>query len=124
MPKATSLPCSANGHGVADALVKARNIPDQMVCGENEKQRIIAIPHGVERGKRDCRGGIAAGRLEQDRGVFLADQPQLLGGDKAMLLVANQDRVTAAKAGETIHGLLQHGQPARKRVELLGIKLA
>jgi hypothetical protein len=79
----------AEGSDIAHVVVRRRR----------QQHRVGAIANGVERGSCQGRCCIAADRLQQQGPVRQAEQAQLLGGDEAIFLVADDNRRAERRVG-------------------------
>jgi len=95
-----------------------------MVRGQHQQQRIGAVAGGFEGCDRDCRRRVAANRFQDDGRRLGADLLQLLGSDKAVLLVGDHQRAMRGDRRHPFPSGLQHRQFARQRQELLRVRLA
>ncbi len=71
-------------------------------------------------GGGDGRRAVTADRLQHDAGVGDTRGAQLLGDQKPMLLIADDDRRGEARTGGTQGGFLHHRPLRHQRPELLG----
>ena len=109
----------AKGHQLAgfsgrdasgDRGAKGGGIPNHVVGGEHQQQRIVAPGGGLQGGHGYGRGGVAADGFQQDGGGVSADLPHLFGHDEAVVFVADQQgRGQAFEPVEPLLGLLQQG---------------
>jgi hypothetical protein len=110
---------------------KCREICEHVVGRQHKEERLfrgLAIACGVrecrERGYRDRRRGVAARRLEQDRGRCEAGLAQLLRDQEAVRLVADDERSCHPRqAGGPERRLLDHRPLSDERQELLRVEL-
>lgn len=89
--------------------MEGRHVLDQMIGGQHQQQRIARLLDRLQRRQGDGRRSVAADRLEQDGRPFHAQLAQLLGGEEAVLLVADQPRQADREAVQALDGRLQHG---------------
>ena len=76
-----------------------------MVGGQNQQQ---AVGGGHHRRRRHRRGRVAGQRLEHDRLGLAAQGAELLGDQKTMLVVADEQRgAEQRRVGDALHGFLQ-----------------
>ena len=101
-----------------------------MIRREHQEERLGVDPVALgaresgERGHGNCRRGVAAGRLEQDRERPDADLIELLSHQETVSLVADDDRRRGARdARRPQGGLLDHRALADERQELLRVHL-
>jgi hypothetical protein len=89
-----------------------------------QQHRIGAIPDRIQRGGRQRRGRIAAGRLQQQGPARQSEFAQLFRGDEAVFLVADDDRRGQRQAFESAQGVLQQAFAAQQGLQLLGMLFA
>jgi len=112
-------------NGRAHGGLERRHVADHMVGGQHQQQRVIVLRRRLQRCRGDRRRGVAANRLEHDRGVLHADLAQLLRGEETVFLVGDHDRCGAfGQRRNPQPGVLQHRALAGQRQELLRIGLA
>ena len=110
------------GKACGHRLLEGGQVVDQMVGGKNQENRIIALGQGLKGGNGHRRRGIAANRLEKDRGLG-PDGPQLLGDHETMFTVTDhQRRNRTCHPGKPIHRILQQGSRIDQRQQLFGIQ--
>ncbi|MCY1368994.1 hypothetical protein D9M69_560080 [compost metagenome] len=112
-------------HGGADACMEIRHIPDPVIRRQNQQQRVIRLGERLQGSQGNGRRSIATDRFEQDVGLLHTQQAQLLRREESVLLVADQPRLSGAKALEAPDSSLQHGEAGiGQRQELLRFELA
>jgi len=96
-----------------------------VIGGQHEEDRVRRARLRMQRGDGDRGRGIAPDRLEHDVARRHARLAQLLGDQKAVLVVAHHERrADAFDAREAQRGLLDHGALAGERQELFRIERA
>ncbi len=118
------------GESRAYGFLEGGDVPDHVIGRQHQQYRICRV--GVVRAGRKCgvrrkrNGGsrVAAEGLEHRRTRLDIELAQLLGHEKPMGIVADDDRRRGAEAIQTQRGLLEHRALADQGEELLGIKLA
>ena len=109
--------------GGVDRGVERIRLAHQVVRGADPEQRIRRHPlAGVEGGERDCRGGVAAERLEQPVTAELGRDPRELALDQKVLgLGADRDDPLGRRASEqATRRLLEQRLLAEQPHQLLG----
>ena len=103
---------------------EGRGIGDDVIGGKRNHER-IAVALGRKGGaRRDRRAGIAPQRLQQDVGLD-ADGGELLGDEKAILGVGDDDRpAEQSRIGHPADRILERRFRTEQRQELLGATLA
>ena len=120
--KGNQPPCCGVGRRLPHRCAEAFDIGDDVICRQDQQDRISAFTLGVQRRHRDRRRGVAPDRLQDDRPRLDADRAQLLGNHESMLLIAHhQRRDDFAQTGDSQDGVLQQGVLVRQRQKLLGI---
>ena len=108
----------------AHRLVKGGPVGDDMIGGHHQQHR-VALRGGMQRGEGQRRGRAAARRLEDDCPRLRPDPAQLIGHQKAILLVAQQQRCGIERqALEPPRRFLEQAQLPVQRQQLLGVLLA
>ena len=123
MPKVTSAPPRAAAAARDVAAAKAASSAIMWSDGSSSISASGSLSASAKR--RDAGGGcgVAADRLEQQGPRRRADLAQLLGDDKAMLFIGDEQRRGKAVAiGDAAQGLLQQAVVAEQTQQLLGIK--
>ena len=99
---------------------KGRGIGHDMISGERDHDGIAAAPLRVAGAGDNCRSGITPHRFEQDIGLG-ADRRQLLGDQKPILPIGDDDRATKQRRiGNAADGLLKGRMRPEQRQKLLG----
>src|SRR5690606_11768632 len=95
------------GLAATHCLLKRGDIGNHMIGREHEQAACTAALRG-KRGKRNGRRGVTSFRFEDDRGVVYVELPQLLGNEKAVFAIANDDgRSQFRKTVESLQALLE-----------------
>ena len=110
--------------GDADGVVEDRLVIDDMVGGEDQHQRVVAVAGGLEGRESNGRGGVAPDRLKNNVVRQLVELAQLFGHQEAVLFVTDDHRFMDFKARESGDGFLQHGVLPEQAEELFRVKLA
>lgn len=100
-------------------------IGDDLVGRHDEEDGVFAFGGGDEGGKLERGGSVAPDGLEHDAAGDLADLPELLSNDEAVIFIGDDDggsyREASIEAIKTACGDLQEGLRARKGEQLFGV---
>jgi hypothetical protein len=123
----TRLPSAAASTAAAQRGREGGLVGHGLVGGRDDQHRIGAVGVRGQRGQGQGRRGVAAGRLEQQGGLRVADLAQLLEQHEAVLLVADHQRRTdrdavAGQRRQAQHRLLEQRAGAGQRQELLRVQ--
>ena len=125
VPKVTSLPSSSQCRGGFGRGLEHARITDHVIGRHHQGCGIRIKLLRLERRERDGRRRIAAGGFKQNRRRRDPQHADLFGDREAVRLVAHDDgRLSAGDARQPRHRVLQYGQFAGERQQLLGIRLA
>jgi hypothetical protein len=107
-----------------DRGLKRGGVADMVVRRRGQQHGIVAIAAGVEGGNSQRRSGVAAKRFKQQGPGREPEFAQLLGGDKAILFVADDDRRANWQSGQSLEGVLQQAVATDQGLQLLGMLFA
>jgi hypothetical protein len=116
----------ALGGGLSGLLAQfgeAGAVAHDMIGGEHDDDRLRRAARGEAGGHGDGGAGVAARGFEDDVGLG-ADLAQLVGDEKAIVLIGDDDRRLEGGIGHHGDGGLEGGAFADERDELLGQGLA
>ena len=116
-------PAAAASRALRQAAAKPAASVTDMIGSERDDQR-IAVAQAREGGAgADRRAGIATRRLEQDVRLD-PDLRQLLGDEKAIIAVGDDDRPAEQRGiGHPLHGFLKGRVRAEQRAETAWVDL-
>ena len=103
---------------------EGRGIGDDVIGGKRNNEWIAVALGGKGGARRDRGAGVAPQRLQDDVGLD-ADGGELLGGEKAILGVGDDDRpAEQSRIGHPADGVLECQFRTEQRQELFGATLA
>src|SRR5690554_6182798 len=102
----------SQGHGLLDAALERSDVLDQVVCGQDQHQRVLVfidVFNHFQCCQSDGRCRVARTGLQDNSGIFVARLAHLLSRQKSVLFVADQEWVGRRHAVQPGYGQLQHG---------------
>src|SRR5690554_4646228 len=102
----------SQGHGLLDAALERSDVLDQVVCRQNQHQRVLVfidVFNQLQCCQSDGRCRVAPTGLQDNSGIFVARLAHLLSRQKSVLFVADQEWVGRLHAVQPGYGQLQHG---------------
>ena len=127
--KGDQMPAARGRRGALGGVAEGVELADHVIGRHHQHQRVGLARGQPQRGDAGRRRGIATDRFEHQRIGRGADLAQLLGDDKPVLLIGDDQRrrkpgVAPAIAHRAQHGLLQQAALANERQQLLRVERA